>query len=114
MSRALDAAQRFARFSARPEIQRIVRQYYDWIGHRDGCLIYMQLSGLAFVRMANRITRSDYRTSVQKLARQSGLPREDFRLLAQHNRELVRCMLAGSEQIAFTPREWDAEEGDMQ
>lgn len=107
------AAQRFARFNARPEIQRITARYADWAAHGDGCIINVQLSGLAMLRLAGRITRQEYRTSLRKLAASSGLPMADFKLLAECSRELARCILAGSGQIPFAPDQWDNEEGEL-
>ena len=104
------AAQRFARFNARQEIRRITARYADWVAQGDGCVVNVQLSGLAMLRLAGRISRPDYRASVRKLASTSGLPPMDFQLLAECNRELVRYMLSNSGQIPFTPREWDADE----
>ena len=104
------AARRFARFNARPDIQRITSRYADWVAQGDGCMINVQLSTLAMLRLAGRISRSDYRASVHKLAIASGLPPKDFQLLAECSRELVRCALSGSGQIAFTPGDWALEE----
>ncbi|RVQ67112.1 hypothetical protein EKN06_09330 [Croceicoccus ponticola] len=104
------AAQRFARFNARPEIQRITERYAEWVAQSDGCIINVQLSGLAMLRLAGRISRSDYRASIRKLASASGLPSADFKLLAECSRELARYMLSGSGQIFFTPKQWDFEE----
>lgn len=107
------AAQRFARFNARPEIRRITARYADWAAQGDGCIVNVQLSGLAMLRLAGRISRHDYRASVRKLAGTSGLPQTDFLLLAECSREMVRYMLSSSGQIPFTPWEWNAEEGEM-
>lgn len=104
------AAQRFARFNARPEIRRITSRYADWVAQGDGCMINVQLSSLAMLRIAGRISRSDYRASVRKLASASGLPPKDFQLLAECSRELARCALSGSGQVAFTPGDWASEE----
>jgi hypothetical protein len=106
------AARRLARFNARPEIQSIAARYADW-AHGDGCIINVQLSALAMMRLARRISRADYRASLRKLAATSGLPHADFQLLAKCSREIARCMLSGSGQIPFTPWEWDREEGKM-
>lgn len=83
------SAQRFARFNARPQIRRITTQYADWVAQGDGCIINVQLSGLAMMRLAGRIARQEYRRSVRKLATESGLPLADFKLLAECSRELV-------------------------
>lgn len=107
------ATQRFARFKARLEIRRITAKYADWATRGDGCKINVQLSGLAMLRLAGRLSRQNYRTSVRKLAITSGLPSADFKLLAKCSRELARCMLSGSGQIPFTPERWDNEEGDL-
>lgn len=107
------AALRFARFKARPEIQRVTARYASWTEGGDGYILNVQLAGLAMSRLAGSISRSDYRASVRKLAGTSGMPLKDFQLLAQCNRELVRCMLSGSGQIAFNPGDWDAEEASL-
>lgn len=107
------AAVRFARFNARPQIRRITTQYANWVGQGNGCIINVQLSGLAMMRLAGRIARQEYRTSVRKLATESGLPLADFKLLAECSRELVRYMLAGTGQIPFNPVQWDNEEGKL-
>lgn len=106
---AASAAQRFARFKARPDIQRVTARYADWAAGGDGCIVNIQLAELAMSRLAGRLSRSDYRLSLRNLAKTAGLPSKDFQLLAQCNLELVRCMLSGSGQIAFTPEEWDEE-----
>jgi hypothetical protein len=108
-----DAAKRFARFNARPQIRRITTQYADWVAQGNGCIINVQLSGLAMMRLAGRIARQEYRTSVRKLATESGLPIADFKLLAECSRELARYMLAGTGQIPFNPTQWDNEEGKL-
>lgn len=107
------AAERFARFNARPQIRRITTRYADWVSEGHGCIINVQLSGLAMLRLASRITRQEYRTSVRKLAAESGLPLADFKLLAECNRELARYTLAGTGQIPFSPAQWDDEEGNL-
>lgn len=107
------AALRFARFNARPEIKRVTASYADWVTQGDGCIINLQLSGLAMLRLAGRIARREYRTSLRKLATASDLPLADFKLLAECSRELARYMLAGSGQISFNPNQWDDEEGKL-
>lgn len=109
---ATAAAQRLARFQARPEIQSVTTRYADWPAG-DGVTVNVQLAGLALLRVGGCISRPDYRGSIRKIARTSGLPLKDFHLLAQCNRELVRCALSGSGQIAFTPDDWDAEEAEL-
>ncbi len=113
MNAESNAAQRFAQFRQRPDIRRITSQYADWVARGDGCIINAQLSSLAMLRLAGRISRQEYRTSVRKLAGTSGLPLADFRLLAECSRELVRSMLTGSGQIPFTPERWDNDEGEL-
>lgn len=107
------AAERFARFNARPRIRRINSQYADWVAQGSGCIINVQLSGLAVMRLAGRISRQEYRTSVTRLASESGLPMADFKLLAECSRELVRYMLSVTGQIPFSPAQWDNEEGAL-
>ena len=107
------AAERFARFNARPQIRRITTKYSDWAAQGNGWIINVQLSGLAMMRLAGRIARQEYRTSVRKLATESGLPMADFRLLAECTRELARYMLADTGQIPFNPTQWDNEEGKL-
>ena len=104
------AAQRFARFNARPEVHRITERYADWVAQGDGCIINVQLAGLAMLRVAGRISRSEYRASVRELACASGLPPADFKLLAECSRELTRFILSGSGHISFAPKQWDFEE----
>lgn len=107
------AAQRFARFNARPEIQSITTRYADWVKQGGGSIINAHLSGLAILRLAGRIGRQEYRTSIRKLGVESGLPSTDFKLLAECSREFARYMLAGSGQIPFTPGMWDGEEREL-
>lgn len=107
------AAQRFDRFKARPHIRRVTTRYADWAANGDGCIINVQLSGLAMMRLAGRITRQEYRMSVRNLATESGLPLTDFKLLAECSRELARYVLAGAGQIPFNPAQWDDEEGNL-
>lgn len=107
------AAQRFVRFKARPDIRRISVKYADWAARGEGCILKVQLSGLAMLRLAGRISRHDYRTSVRKLAITSGLPSADFKLLAECSWELAQFMLSGSGQLPFTPERWNDEDGDQ-
>lgn len=107
------AAQRFSRFNARPQISSITSRYANWIAQGNGCIINVQLSALAMMRLAGRITRNEYRASVRKLATKSGLPMADFKLLAECSRELARYMLSGTGQIPFSPAQWENEEGEL-
>lgn len=113
MSAESNAARRFAKFRQRQDIRRITTQYADWVTQGDGCIFNLQLSGLAMLRLADRISRQEYRTSVRKQAITSGLPSAEFKLLAECSRELARYMLASSGQISFNPERWDNEEGEL-
>lgn len=101
---------RFKRFNERLDIQRITKQYADYVHEDDGIKISFQLSTLAMLLQAGGISRRDYRGSVRALSATSGLPDGDFRLLAECSRELTRYLLCASGQIPFTPWEWDEQE----
>lgn len=101
---------RFMRFNERSEIQRIKNKYADYVHQDDGIKINLQLSSLAMLLHAGRISWRDYRNSVRALSATSGLPDIEFRLLAECSRELTRYLFCVSGQSPFTPWEWDVQE----
>jgi hypothetical protein len=103
------ASERLARFQERPDIQRVTARYAEWAESEDGCVVNVQLAGLAMLRLAGRITRQDYKRSVRRLAKSTGLPVHDFLLIAKCSLEAAQCVLVGSRQIPFMPDRWDAE-----
>lgn len=105
-------ARRLESFSKRPETLRVTERYADWMQSDNGVITCTKLAGYAMTRVAGRISRPDYKQSVRKLAVTSGLPTDDFLLIAKCILEQLRCMLAGSGQIPFTPTRWDEEDGD--
>jgi hypothetical protein len=109
-NRARDPAEHLRKFIDKPESKYIATKYASLVQTPAGIAINAKLTGLAMLRLARRMTRQEYRQSLRQLAAKSGLPLADFRLLARCSRELTRCTLSGSEQIAFTPMLWDAEE----
>lgn len=104
--------ERFARFSVRPDVADVTSRYGDWANSSDGIMLNLQLSGLAMMRVAGRLSRNDYKRSIRNLASTSGICLGDFLIMAEYGLELARSDLAGSGQIPFTPERWDAEEGE--
>lgn len=96
------AAQRFARFQQRPDVKRVANRYVDWSETSAGIFINLQLSHLAMARAAGKLSRPSYRKAVRDLAAASGIPAEDFRILARCTLEFVMCGLAGSGQIPLS------------
>lgn len=95
------AAQRFARFQAHPEVVDITNRYADW-ARTDGLMTNVQLAGLAMLRVRGQLSRNEYRKSDRKLAATSGVPLQDFLLLARCQLEATRWMLIGSGQMTLT------------
>jgi hypothetical protein len=95
------AADRFAQFQQRPDVQRVANRYADWPQTSAGTVINLQLSFLAMARAAGKLSRAAYRKAVRDLAAESGIPAADFRILARCALEVVMCGLAASGQIAF-------------
>lgn len=104
-------AERLTRFQQRPEVRRAAEQYADWSRSSAGIMINFQLSYLAMARVAGKLSRAFYRNALDKLAKGSGVPLDDFRILARCMLELVRCALAGTDQVADD--NWYAEGDDV-
>lgn len=103
-------AERLARFQQRPEVRRTAEQYADWSQSAAGNMVNTQLSYLAMARMAGKLTRATHRNALDKLAKGSGIPLDDFRILARCVLELVRCALAATDQVANA--DWNTEGED--
>jgi hypothetical protein len=106
------AAERFARFQQRPEVRRVTSRYADWARTSDGVTVNVQLSGLAMMRLAGRLSRNDYKKAVRDLAATSSIPPHDFRIFAKCILEFTRCALAGSGQFDAGHTDWDVEGDD--
>jgi hypothetical protein len=96
------AAERFARFSQKPSVMDATNRYADWAGTPDGIIVTVQLSGLAMARFSGRLSWRCHQRAVRDLAKESGLPPQDFPVLAQYVLELVSHALVGSGQIPPT------------
>ena len=103
---------RFARFKSHPDIEDVAKRYADWAESSEGIGIDLQLALFAMLRINGRMPRPAYRLAVRNLAANTTIPIRDFLILAKCQLELMRCGLAGSGQIPFTPSEWDAEGGE--
>lgn len=98
--------ERFARFSARPDIVDVTSRYCDWARSSEGIGIGLQLATLAMQRVGGQMPRPAYRRAVRDLAATTTIPLKDFLVLAKSHLELVRSGLVGSRQTSFQSSEW--------
>lgn len=93
------AAQRFARFQRRPEMQRLARRYGEWSQTREGLQTMTEIAIVAMLLAAGKLSRQEYRTAISRIAKTAGIARADARAMTQAITETIQCGLYGSGQV---------------
>lgn len=103
MSAADAAAERLVRYVQRPQVQSVVRRYSDHVRSDEGIITLLGITALASANASGSLTRKEHRKRVRQLAKASGIPVADLKIIAAYQARLIRCAVAGTEQRAAAP-----------
>ena len=100
---------RITHYRHRLNILNLERKYADWSVSPAGLNAAYFLVSLATLRAKSQMPKSVFDREVNRLGKCFTIPMRDFRLFANYTLEVVRCDLACSGVIPYTPGIWDAE-----
>ena len=102
------AAEQFARFQRRPDVQLIATKYADYVHTDHGIQTNLMLGAIALFRVADQMTEEQYEQEIEKLANLRGLPLADVRIMAECQVEALKSGLMATGQrpnmTGFHPR----------
>jgi len=99
------AAARFALFREHPDILPVTMRYADWPRSDHERQISAQLTGLCLMRFTGHLSRQAYDNAIGDLCGPSGLPPNDFNIIAQCAFEYTGYFLVSSGQLAAFPED---------
>lgn len=106
-------AERFARFSSRPDIVDLARRYDEWVHTEEAPAVKVHLALFNSLHFCERISRATYRLAVRDLATTTGFPLKDLRLLGECQLEMLRIGLVDPAPILLVCSDCAAGEGSV-
>lgn len=99
-------AERFRRFSERPESRDVAGRHVVWQETASGRVTMAKLNSLAVLRVQGLATQGDYEAVVDELATESAISLADMRVLAEGAYEARRCYYLAAELIPVALGDW--------
>jgi hypothetical protein len=99
-------AERFMRFSERPETEAVAARHMLWRETVAGLVTMAKLNSLAVLRVQGLVTQHDYEVAVHELATENVMHLADMRILAEGAYEARRCYYLAAELIPVALGDW--------